>query len=220
MERITNCWSCGKDVEEILFCSSCQSLQAPTNNYYDFFGLDHKLDLDLNALERRFYMLSRRLHPDVYFRRSPREQQFSLDATAILNDAYRTLRDTVSRAEYLLKENGFNIGEQKSGHVPPELLEEVFELNMALEELRQGDDSVKPRIAETEREFLGLRDEVDRSLQEAFVRYDQTRDRSILVQIRGLLNRGNYIRHLIEKVEKELARGQDGSPEAPLLEGL
>ena len=220
MERITNCWSCGKDVEEILFCSSCQSLQAPTDNYYDFFGLDHRLNLDLNALERRFYMLSRRLHPDVYFRRSQREQQFSLDASAILNDAYRTLRDDISRSEYLLKENGFNIGEQKSENVPPELLEEVFDLNMALEELRQGDDDVRNQIEETEKKFLALRDEVDQSLKEAFLKYDQTRDRDVLVQIRGLLNRRTYIRNLIEQVEKELANGRGAARGAPVLEGL
>ncbi len=56
----------------------------------------------------------------------------------MLNDAYRTLRDPVARAEYLLKEEGFEIGEQRRKNVPPELLEEVFELNMALEELRDG----------------------------------------------------------------------------------
>ena len=42
----------------------------------------------------------------------------------------------MKRAEYLLTEEGFPIGEQRSKDVPPELLEEVFELNMVLEELR------------------------------------------------------------------------------------
>ena len=65
----------------------------------------------------------------------PDQRRISEDATATLNDGYRTLKEPVSRAEYLLKEHGFDIGEQKSGNVPPELLEEVFELNMALEEV-------------------------------------------------------------------------------------
>ena len=53
---------------------------------------------------------------------------------AILNDGYRVLRDPIKRAEYLLAQEGFDIGEQRSKNVPPELLEEVFELNMLLEE--------------------------------------------------------------------------------------
>ena len=64
--------------------------------------------------------------------------QHALDATARLNDAYRTLRDPMGRAMYLLKLEGFDVGEQGGKDVPPELLEEVFELNMALEEIRDG----------------------------------------------------------------------------------
>ena len=63
-----------------------------------------------------------------------------MENTAIINDGYRTLRDPVKRAEYLLTEEGFPIGEQRSKDVPPELLEEVFELNMALEEMRGGEE--------------------------------------------------------------------------------
>ncbi len=89
-------------------------MNPPPKNYYDFFGLEHRLDLDLRDLEKRFYALSREHHPDRYTLKGREEQQRALDATAILNDAYRTLRDPLARAEYLLKENGFDIGEQGS----------------------------------------------------------------------------------------------------------
>jgi len=168
MEHLTNCWNCGKVPEEVHFCSSCHSLQPPATNYYDFFGLEHKLNLNLRDLEQRFYTFSRRLHPDVYFRRPQKERQYSLDATAILNDGYRTLRDPISRAEYLLKQNSFDIGEQKSNNVPPELLEEVFELNMALEEVRSGDESARPQLEEAREKFLAMRDDVDAELQAKF----------------------------------------------------
>ncbi len=75
-----------------------------------------------------------------------RNGSYSLEATAILNDAYRILRDPIQRAEYVLQGEGFEIGEQRSKDVPPELLEEVFELNMALDELRAGDDEVVPQL--------------------------------------------------------------------------
>jgi len=175
------------------------------SNYYDFFGLEHRLDLDLTDLERRFYALSRQYHPDRFTMKSREEQQYALDATAILNDGYRTLRDPLSRAEYLLKENGFEIGEQGSKNVPPELLEEVFELNMALEELRGGDESARAALEEARDKFVGMRSDVDRQLTEKFSAYDGTRDRNVLGEIRGILNRRRYIRNLVNEVERELS---------------
>jgi len=174
------------------------------SNYYDFFGLEHRLDLDLKDLEKRFYALSREHHPDRFSLKSREEQQYALDATAILNDAYRTLRDPLVRAEYLLKENGFDIGEQSSKNVPPELLEEVFELNMALEELRGGDESARQSLEDARDKFTGMRDAIDRELAEKFRAYDGSRAHGVLETIRGILNRRRYIRNLVNEVEKEL----------------
>jgi molecular chaperone HscB len=174
------------------------------SNYYDFFGLEHRLDLDLRDLEKRFYALSREHHPDRFSLKSRDEQQRALDATAILNDANRTLRDPLARAEYLLKENGFDIGEQGSKNVPPELLEEVFELNMALEELRGGDESARQSLEDARKKFTGMRDAIDQELAEKFRLYDASLERGVLETIRGILNRRRYIRNLVNEVEKEL----------------
>ena len=87
-----NCWHCGHAPESSLFCRYCNSLQRPKPDYYRFLGLERKLHLDPDDLQQRFYRLSRLLHPDRYLRRTATERQYSLEATAILNDAYRTLR--------------------------------------------------------------------------------------------------------------------------------
>ena len=175
------------------------------SNYYDFFGLDHRLDLDLRDLEKRFYTLSREHHPDRFSLKSREEQQYALDATAILNDGYRTLRDPLARAEYLLKENGFDIGEQSSKNVPPELLEEVFELNMALEEMRSGDDSARPQLEAAEKNFTRMLAGVDQQLGSLFGKYDQSQSRDVLAEIRGVLNRRKYILNLVGEVQKTLS---------------
>src|SRR5579875_3090493 len=125
-----------------------------SNDYYEFFGLARKLNVDEAELQKRFYELSRQWHPDRFSRKSAQQQAQALEATAILNDGYRTLRDPVKRAEYLLKEEGFPIGEQRSKDVPPELLEEVFELNMALEELKSGDESARPQLESAKNNLL------------------------------------------------------------------
>ncbi len=163
-----------------------------------------KLNIDPEDLQRRFYDLSRLLHPDRFMRKSETERQYSLDATSILNDAYRTLRDPVRRAQYLLKQQGFEIGEQRSNDVPPELLEEVFELNMALEELRGGDESARPQLEAAQENFAAMIQASDAELQTRFAAYDAAPDQEKLAQIRALLNRRKYIQNLVNEVQTAL----------------
>jgi molecular chaperone HscB len=182
--------------------------RVPTD-YFEFFGLDRKLVIDLDALQKRFYDLSRQWHPDRFSRRPADEQDEALQATSVLNDGYRTLRDPVRRAEYLLTEEGFPIGEQRSRDVPPELLEEVFELNMLLEELRSGDESQRPQLNQARENFLDMRSGIDSELERLFSRYDEAPPESetskqVLQEIRGVLNRRRYIENLIRDVERAL----------------
>jgi len=137
-------------------------------------------------------------------RKSEQERQYSLDAASILNDAYRTLKDPVKRAQYVLAQEGFDIGEQRGKDVPPELLEEVFELNMALEELRGGDDSARPQLESAEAAFAGALRKVDEDLQKLFESYDDAQGRDQLLQLRALLNRRKYILNLVNEVQKAL----------------
>ena len=177
--------------------------------FYDFFGLKRKLSIDEADLQKRFYQLSREWHPDRFSRKSAGEQAQALEATVILNDGYRTLRDPVKRAEYLLTEEGFPIGEQRSKDVPLELLEEVFELNMALEELRSGEESARPQLEAAKEKFLEMRGEIDRELVTLFAKYDAVDSesetaRQALHEIRGVLNRRRYIENLLRDVDRAL----------------
>jgi molecular chaperone HscB len=179
-------------------------------NFYNFFGVERKLTLDESLLQQRFYELSRQWHPDRFTRKSAQEQQQALEASSVLNDGYRTLRDPVKRAEYLLTEEGFPIGEQRSRDVPPELLEEVFELNMALEELRGGDEDARPQLDSARQNFIGMRTGIDHELQQLFAKYDASDAQSetakqALHEIRGVLNRRRYVENLIRDVDRALA---------------
>jgi molecular chaperone HscB len=158
--------------------------------FFEAFDLDPALSLDAEDLKKRFYERSRQWHPDRFSRASVVEQEKALEMTSTLNDAFRTLRDPISRAEYFLKEKGIELSKE----APPELLEEVFELNMALEELREGDESTRPQLIEAKNRFIAMRDSIDQSLA-------TTTD---LEQVRALLNRRRYIRNLIKEVENVL----------------
>jgi len=160
-------------------------------DYFAFLDLPRNLALDGKDLEKRFYALSRQLHPDLHSRKSPAEREQAEESTAVLNDAYRTLRDPIARAEYLLKIEGFDIGEQTTKDVPAELLEEVFELNMAIE------DADIAQLESARQKFEGMRSEIDAELQQAFARWDATGNREVLTAVRGILNRRKYITNLI-----------------------
>jgi molecular chaperone HscB len=120
--------------------------------YFQIFSLPAHLVIDLPALEKSFYALSRKLHPDRFASKSPEEQAAALAESSRLNDAYRTLKDPIARTEYLLKLEGVELEEQsksateaarasgtaKKQIVPEDMLEEAFELNMQLEEMRMA----------------------------------------------------------------------------------
>jgi molecular chaperone HscB len=161
--------------------------------YYAALGLEPKLALDGEDLRKRFYQRSRESHPDL----AGSEAE---DRMALLNDAFRTLRDPVSRAEYFLKQNGIEL----SKDVPPELLEEVFELNMALEEIRGGDESALPQLESARKRFAGMQEEIDAELAAIGARYDASRSSAALEEIRGTLNRRRYVSNLVRDVDKEL----------------
>jgi molecular chaperone HscB len=172
-----------------------------TRDYFEFFELPRHLSIDLKDLEARFYALSRRWHPDRHARKSAAEREQALEASAILNDAYRTLRDPIERAMYLLKLEGFDIGEQGTKNIPAELLEEMFDLNMAFEEALAsipqtgGAAFFNGPWVEAKDMLAGI----DADLEKRFAEWDSGHNREALSEIRRLLNRRKYVTNLIQK---------------------
>jgi molecular chaperone HscB len=217
-----SCWSCSAAHEgAALFCPQCGKIQpAQANDYFSVFGLEPRLSLDLAALEQEFHRLSRKLHPDRFARASENEREWSLAGTALLNDAYRTLKDPLRRTEYLLKLNGAEIGEENSGkdrrdpsRVPPDLLEEVFDLNMQLEEMRMGrkmgetDPEVEAGLAEAKKKFDGLLADVDRDLRTEWRSWDDGDDaarEAAQKTMVALLDRRRYLNNLVRDVTETL----------------
>jgi molecular chaperone HscB len=133
-----------------------------------------------------------------------------------LNDAYRTLRDPVGRVEYLLAIEGARKEGEHKQQAPPELLEEVFELNESLDELRDAKASggdlaaLKSRLESAEKCFQQKLGEVDAQLQaaarewDAALEADASTRKKIMAKLNDLLNRRSYIRNLVTNVQKEL----------------
>src|SRR2546430_14233007 len=118
-------------------------------DHFEVFGLPRRLAVDTAELQRKFYELSRRYHPDFHQAAPPEEQVRALEASAGLNAAYRTLRDPIARIEYLVRlEEGRDTkeGATVKPKAPPELLEEMFEIQEALAEAKAGglDEAGRP----------------------------------------------------------------------------
>ncbi|WP_263356541.1 Fe-S protein assembly co-chaperone HscB [Acidicapsa ligni] len=217
------CWACNAALtDSALLCPACNKVQPGSGaDYFQVFGLERRLSLDVEALEREFHRLSRRLHPDRFARASAQEQQWSLANTALLNDAYRTLRDPLQRTEYLLKLTGLKIGEENSGsgkapdrQPPADLLEEVFELNMQLEEMRmnqkmgEDDPTLHRDLTQARTHFESLLATVDNDLTAQGAIWDSgdaAAQEKAANAMAALLDRRRYLRNLVRDVNEVLS---------------
>ena len=196
-------------------------------DYFSLFSLPQHLHLDLAALEKTFYAQSRKLHPDRFAAKPAAEQQAALAASSQLNDAYRTLRDPILRTEYLLGLQGIQLEEQsraatdlakstgtaKKQVAPPDLQEEAFELNMALEEMKMGGDEPDARrdLEAARTKFTAMLAETQQTLEALWTAWDLAVDAnnepakdSAKQAMVALLNCRSYIRNLVRDVNAAL----------------
>ena len=224
------CWSCSiGHNDSTLFCPHCSKIQPPPGgDFFQVFSLERQFNVDLPALEHEFHRLSRKVHPDRFARADENERQWSLADTALLNDAYRTLKDPLHRTEYLLKLEGAEIGEEHAGknrasedgkgpkdpsRVPADLLEEVFELNMQLEEMRMArkmgeeDPQLLSDLVQAKKKFESLLGAVDEDLHAQWNVWDvgdaakrQAAQKTMVAQ----LDRRRYLSNLVRDVNEVL----------------
>ena len=204
-------------------------------DYFEIFSLPPHLNIDTAALEKSFYALSRKLHPDRFASRPAAEQEAALAESSNLNDAYRTLKDPIARTEYLLKLEGIDLEEQSSTAtaaaratgtakkqiVPEDLLEEAFELNMQLEEVRAakkfGEDDPQLRkdleavksdfdakLTATDADLARLHDQWDAALSIENPAASDAAKAAARDAMVALLNRRSYLRNLVRDVNESL----------------
>jgi len=215
------CWSCQAATNSGHFCRACGKIQPLPQgaDYFAFFGLPQKLTVDPATLETEFHKLSWKLHPDNFVRASEFERSLSLERSSELNDAYRALQDPIRRVEYLLLKLGLRKEGTTKQQAPPELLEEVFELNESLEELRearaggQNVAALRTQLGAAQKNFQQKLTEVDTQLASVAQEWDTALDSgadeskrsALLAKMNEILNRRSYIRNLVAGVQKELS---------------
>jgi molecular chaperone HscB len=218
------CRSCGAGapVDEH-FCPQCSRILAlgRHGDYFTFLSVPRKLVLSAQELEARFRELSRKFHPDYFYNAPPAERLASLERSSYLNDAYRTLRNPVTRIEHLLAIEGLppatSDDPSTAAKVPPSLLEEVFALNEELDDIREQRESggdhaaLRARLDAAREPIERRREEHERQLQELASRWDSQEQaaaaekRATLEALRERLLERNYINNLLATIEREAA---------------
>ena len=210
------CWHCQSEVSGEYFCDRCVKVQpvSKETDYFTCFGFPRRLTIELPKLEAKFYELSRAFHPDFYQNKSETEQSISLGNAATLNSAYRTLRDPIQRAEYLLDLEAGAVKEIRNSP-PADLFEEILELQDTLDEYRATD-----RTSETghhlltklqaEQQMLEQRkQDMEIQLQQLFTDWDALQDQGestsqtraernrLLKQMREILSNRTYVKSIV-----------------------
>ncbi|MDH5739518.1 MAG: Fe-S protein assembly co-chaperone HscB [Nitrospira sp.] len=218
------CWHCQSAMSGEYFCERCVKVQPVSNDtdYFTCLGVPRRLTLNLQKLEAKFYELSRAFHPDFYQTKSPTEQTISLSNAAVLNTAYRTLRDPIQRAEYLLALEAGSVKDIRTSP-PADLFEEILDLQETLDEYRASDRESEQghrlRAAlQTEQQTLEhRREEMESQLQQLFTDWDQLQDRAeatnqaraerdrILKHMRDLLSHRTYINNIVNDLAATIA---------------
>ncbi len=220
------CRHCGTHAPvSVHFCPRCEKILTlgRHGDYFRFFGLPRRLQVDGRDLEQRFRALSRQFHPDYFHNASPTERLASLERSSYLNDAFRTLRDPIARLEYLLKLEGLAPKEAReaTAAVPAGLLEEVFELNEELEAIQEmrlegvGADVIAARLEQARRPVESKLEAHDRQLADLGERHDAQFDsgdaegrRATLGDLRTLLLERTYLTNLLSTIRREMG-GED-----------
>ena len=166
MLECRNCGA-GAPVDEH-FCPQCSRILAlgRHGDYFTFLGLPRQLLIHPQDLERRFRELSRKFHPDYFYNATSAERLASLERSSYLNDAYRALKNPVSRIEHLLAIEGLPSARTDEpstgsapggGKVPPSLLEIV---DVEIQPARQTEKREVVAVAPDREDLRALRAEV------------------------------------------------------------
>jgi len=209
------CRECGAGAPlDAHFCPQCTKILplSRQGDYFSFLGLPRKLNIDAADLEQRFRALSRQFHPDYFYNATPVERRASLERSSYLNDAYRTLRQPISRIEYLLKLEGLGAAgpAEASKQVPPGLLEEVFALNEELDEIREQRANGAPatewqaRLERARQPIEAKRVQHEAQLQDLAAQWDGGGGPDALKALRDQFLERNYIHNLLAGIEREL----------------
>ena len=178
-------------------CYQCEVLGPPPNktNFFDLMQQPKMFAIDTKNLAKRFKQLQAQFHPDRYSSRSEQELKHSENWSSLVNEAYGTLLDPMSRALYLLELFGNPLLEGEQPVLDPEFLMDIMELNEEIEEAQCKEDVIDFRDK--------IRTELDRLHEELKVEFAEENVNSAKIVVAKMQYHHN-LRYKIKDKEIEL----------------
>ena len=211
------CRSCGEVQPPAFFCRSCEAIQGLPQDadYFAILGLPTHPGVDQADLDRRYYELSRKVHPDRFQTGSSDEQHASLQATALLNAAHKALREVEARGRYWLARSGEDLA-RDNNRVPPRLAAFVFDVQEKMSELRAANGSgaaIRSDLVETQRELAERRTRERKALEDLLRGWPLDREQktagdergaAALRELKALLSELSYLGTLDRDLQRAL----------------
>lgn len=208
------CPHCGKESIPVDFCPECGRILpvSEAQSHYQALGYNKEiLTLDLEDLEKRLFALSKKFHPDRFANRSSLELQLSHDRSSAINNAYRILKDPITRAKYIIEKELGSI-EEKSAKVPIEMADFFFEIHDILDSIRESDgkppEAALQEVQKAERDLTAKAKELEQDLEKQFTEYDQSNDRQTVEKMKDILSERSYIKSFLRQIDSTL-RGEE-----------
>mgnify|MGYP001409955865 FL=1 len=110
-------------------------------NYFQLFKIEQSVTIDSISLEKKYFELQKEFHPDKYVNAGDHEKRLSLQITSYINEAYETLKNDYLKSVYLLKVEGFEVGDQNNTISDPEFLMHQMELREEYEKITLSKNS-------------------------------------------------------------------------------
>jgi len=201
------CWSCQKDPGQGHFCQSCQKIQPLSgNDYFVFMDFPRKIGIDRTLLEKTYYELSRKFHPDFFQGKSDKEKLYSLEQSAFLNKAYNASKDPIARAEYLLDLEIPGDPKERT-KIDTALVSEIFEIQEKVEEENATrDPALRAELQHAKKEVEIKIEERRQFLETHFKEWDtlgnnQTKKQELAKTIRKTIDEITYLKNLIQSIQ-------------------
>ncbi len=150
-------------------------------DHFARLGLPAALDLEPASLDRAYFALQRQWHPDRFVARPPDERARASTEAAALNDAYRTLKDPLSRAVYFAGLRGVALPGDGKTIDDPDLLMEAMEAREELHEAGTAEavDALAAKVRDDMKNSLS-------GLGALFLQEDKAAIRKALLRLRYL----------------------------------
>jgi molecular chaperone HscB len=168
-------------------------------NYFQLFEIPEQIIIDQALLQKKYYELSKKFHPDFYTHSSIEEQNEALENSSFLNTAYQTLKNVYKTIEYILKLNNI-LQEDEKQSLSPDFLMDMMEVNEELAEAKTIEN--KPEIKRIKNLIENLEHSLYAAIENKVESYSlETKNENLLKELKEYYFKKKYLNRILEGLE-------------------